>query len=474
MKKTKLIYLIAVMLIMVLTFSACQPQGGESSTVPTSSDSQSSSADPTTEPEPQRDFGGAEFTIASHWAVYMFPEVGASDVGDKMLNRYTEIEEKYNCTISYITGTPEEFNNGFTSAAAAGLKYADVIETNLFWLRPFVAAGYLEPLENVEDLKLEDDATWLGLAKTASTFEGKTYGVDWTTWYNKLPNVAYILYFNKRLLEEKNQPNPYELFDKGEWNWENFREIAKNVSDPVNEIDGIVGLDMMIEMSAIRSNGVREVNVDENGKYLFGLADERAYEALEFVKNIIHVDKSYGDYYDGRSMGVAWTLPITRFLEGQAGFLSYHTHMFEFGFLLNMVDDYGFIPFPRGPKGRSDYNAALTAHTRTFSIPVTVEDKDMAGFILRQIAQPLEGSTADSWKENAQRVHFRDQEGFEHYYKSVQMADKDYYEVFGPINLGETIQRLLSVTRDRSATPAEAIGGLRSLMQIELDEAFNK
>ena len=475
MKKNFLKIVTIAVLFAVITsvMTACNNQGESSNPDLSSQISESTSEVPSQPAEEVRDFENAEFVIGSHWARAIFPEVGESEYGDKILARYSEIEEKYNCRITYKEGTPEEFVNGVSTSIAAGLKYADVIESNLWWYNSFLTAGYLEPLDDIEDMKIEDEM-WLSLAKTATEFRGKTYGFDWTTWYYRIPHIYYILYFNKNILEQKNQPDPYELFEQGQWNWETFREILKNTTDPANEIDGLVGLDRHFEMSAIRSNGAREVNISQDGIYTFGLQDERAYEALEYVRDIINIDKSYGDYYDGRSAGVDWTIPISKFRDGNAAFMIYHTHVLEFkGFLDAMPDDYGVIPFPRGPKGESDYNSAITGDTRVFSIPVTTDDKDMAGFIMRQIAQPLAGSSADDWKNSAKRIYFRDDKGFDHYLKSVEFADRDYFEAYGVINFGETINALLSVTRDQSASPAQAMGRIRSAMQQELEDAFN-
>lgn len=106
-----------------------------------------------------RDFGGAEVVFGSHWATAIFQEPGDSPEGDLILKRIEELEEKYKCKLSYVTGSPEEFTTNFSTALAAGQKYADFVDINMYWFWDFMKAGYLEPLDDIQDLKIED-STW--------------------------------------------------------------------------------------------------------------------------------------------------------------------------------------------------------------------------------------------------------------------------------------------------------------------------
>lgn len=56
--------------------------------------------------------------------------------------------------------------------------------------------------------------------------------------------------------------------------------------------------------------------------------------------------------------------------------------------------------------------------------------------MLRQIAQPLAGTDADSWKTQVRRQYFRDDTGFEHYVKCLENSDSDYFYMLSTQVLG--------------------------------------
>lgn len=471
-RKIRLFAGILAALMISGSLAGCKKEGGESSQA-SSGGTNTSTTPNSSEPEEVRNFDGAEFVIGSHWATHIFQEPGNSPQGDLILKRIEDMEEQYNCSISYVSGSPEEFVTNFTTALASGMKYADVIEANMYWYWGFLTAGYLEPLDDIQDLRLSD-STWFPTYTNVTKVDGKSYGVNWHTWYNKLPHAFHVIYFNQNILKSKNLESPYDLMEKGEWNWDNFRDLIKKADDQANGVYGLSSLGHHLEMAAIRSNGAREVIQDENGQYKFGLADERTYAALEFVREIIQTDKTFDmTGYDGRT-AEDFTLTIKSFCDGKSAFFAYHTDCLEFaGFLDSMEDDYGLVPFPKGPDGTSDYNSAITGDTRVFSIPVTADDKERSGFLLRKLAQPLDGTSADDWKNTAERNYFRDPIGAQQYFNIVQNADSDYSWATGAANLGALNNATLAVTRDKTKTPAEAMESIASAFQVQLDKYLN-
>lgn len=461
--------------IMMCTAAGCSSEQPSNSTQEDSKP-HSTLSEASSEPEEVRNFNGDEFVIGSHWAAAYFPEPGTSASGDLVIKRIEELEEKYNCKLSYVSGTPEEFTSNFMVALASGQKYADVIDTNLWWYWGFQTAGYLEPLDDIKDLRLHD-STWDPVYSEATKVNGKTYGVNWNTWYHRLPSaMSNLVYFNKRILNDKNLEDPYALMEKGEWNWENFRSIARKAIDSKNGVYGISSMDSTLAGSAVRSNGVREIVQDKNGKYVFGLTDERTYEALNFVSDIINVDKSYDpDAYDGRVSGIEWTDTLKKFCDGGSLFFVYHSDFLLYsGFLDSMEDDYGVITFPKGPSGTSDYNSPIAGDNRVCCIPITADDKERSGFLLRKLAQPLEGTTADSWKETARRAYFRDDEGAEQYFKILENLDSSYNWITGAANINKLNEAYMAVVFDKTKTPVEALETIASSYQAEIDKFINK
>lgn len=426
--------------------------------------------------EEVRDLKGYEFILGSHWATHYFPEPGASEQGDKMLARYAEIEKKYNCKITYKTGSPDEFVNGVNSALAAGLKYADFVDTNLWWLTGFQKAGYIVPLNEVKSIDLNDEK-WGDTYTRATTHDGKTYGVNFMSWYYRIPHYFYITFFNKKILEKYSQPNPYDLLKEGKWTWEAFRDIAKACTrdengDGKTDIWGSTGIDRNFEYSIIWSNGAREVFKDTDGKYKFGYADDKAYKAIQYARDMIQVDKSFLNLHDPRTGGQDWTLPGQEFVKGNVAFFVYHTEAMEW-WMQDMEDDFGVIPFPKGPDA-TKWGGAVTGDLRVFSMLTTATDKESAAFIFDKITEPLEGTKINDWEDYAKRMYFRDDEGFNIYKEVFEACDYDYLAEIGSENFALINSAVLKVTRDNASTPAEAIQSIKDSVQTAIDEDLNK
>lgn len=454
-------------------------QGGDASGIESTAKPEGPKAEETPAPTPEEavDLGGYEFILGSHWGKGYFPEVGVSEYGDKMLKRYSEIEEKYNCKITYKDGAPDVFVNDVNSAAASGVKYADVIEANLWWFQGFYEAGYLEPLNDIKNLDF-DNTKWADVYKRSTLRDGKVYGVNFTSWYQRMPHYFYITYFNKNLLKKYSQPSPYDLIKEGKWTWEAFRDIAKACTRDENgdgnfDFFGVTSLDRMFEYTAMWSNGARDVAKGEDGKYKFGYADDKAYKALQFVRDIINIDKSFANLHDPRVVS-DWKLPAMEFVKGNMAFFVYHTEAVEWpGWLQDMEDDFGVVPFPLGPDGKK-WGTATTGDLRVFCIPKTATDKDKAAFIFNKITAPFEGTTADEWKDYAKRTYFRDEEGFKYYLEGIDTAEYDFGAELQPPVYMLPVGPIMAVTRDNASTPAEAMQGIKDRINAVVDEKLNK
>ena len=87
-------------------------------------------------------------------------------------------------------------------------------------------------------------------------------------------------------------PDPQELYNQGEWNWDKFMELAKQATkdtDNDGKIDvyGFSGWPIDVLRHFTAANGGTIVD-DENAKE--GLSDPKTIEAAEFVKRLYNVE----------------------------------------------------------------------------------------------------------------------------------------------------------------------------------------
>lgn len=479
MKKTQLFKILSLVVIMALFFTMAvgcskdeepadteDPAGSESSDSADAGDDEEPAEEPSGEDDVEPiDLDGYEFVFASHWIHEFFPEEGASEDGDMMLERYQEVEDKYNCKITPKESAPDEFVPNVIAAVMAGDKYADILDMNWGWFQTLRAGNYLAPLDEVPEFNI-NDTKWDTDFTNFGTFGGHIYGTNYVAPHR--PKEARgVLFFNKTLLEREGQPNIYQLVQNKEWTWEKFNEIMKAVTkdtdgDGVNDIWGVNTIGNGLEMQAIWSNGGRVVK-EQDGKMVFSLNDQAVYEALQFVHDIINVDK----LFKYPAAETDWTQPAMDFLEGNVAF-----HVMEYWFApawgVEMEDDFGIVPFPMGPQA-DDY-VSMHSDARLYAMTTSNNDKDKAAIIFNAITEPFDGVEQDSWKEKLLDEVLRDEESLAtlEYIFDGRMAI-DLSAGIPGLDYGEAIN---SVTRTAESTPKAAMEAIAEQMQAAIDDFF--
>lgn len=151
-----------------------------------------------------------------------------------------------------------------------------------------VSSGMLLPVsdilpeEHYEALSVTDRYTIDKLQ-----FKGQYYGFG---SHHGLHNGSMMLMaYNKDILNQYNQPDPYELWLNGEWNYDVFEEIMKAVTADTDG-DGVIdqfGMTDIANSAAVYrfapSNGVELARVEEDGLYVFNYDSEAAVEVLNRI-----------------------------------------------------------------------------------------------------------------------------------------------------------------------------------------------
>ena len=163
------------------------------------------------------------------------------------------------------------------------------------------------------------------------------------------------VYFNKRILTEAgiDPESIYDLQASGDWTWDKWTELMDQVqqdtdNDGVIDIYGTTQNNGNLTNSAVWSNNGEYVG-QENGQYVYKLENAETVEALEFAVKI------FDNYTLPYPEGANWDYYKEAFLNGQAAFMPEDGYAGTPGnFLQDMVDDFGWVAFPKGPKA-TDY-----------------------------------------------------------------------------------------------------------------------
>jgi multiple sugar transport system substrate-binding protein len=146
-------------------------------------------------------------------------------------------------------GVDLEYEPGGTETAA----YQDALRTEIaggtapdvFWIPGTDIADFanrglimdLRELAEASDAYAGDDAYYEGPMELL-TYDPDTQQSGEALWGLPRDVSTFALYLNLDLIEEAGAPDPRELDEAGDWDWDSFREVAQAVSDLGDEIYG--------------------------------------------------------------------------------------------------------------------------------------------------------------------------------------------------------------------------------------------
>jgi ABC-type glycerol-3-phosphate transport system substrate-binding protein len=163
------------------------------------------------------------------------------------------------------------------------------------------------------------------------------------------------VYFNKRLFREAGlDPElPYNMQKAGTWTWDGFLNLCKQLSQDRNN-DGRIDVWAMpadgsttILSAMVFSNGAQFVAKEPSGRFVNASGRPEFLEALNFSRRLLNEGIMMQ-----RPEGSAWDWHVTTFADGQVAMLI--DAQWRAGQFVNaMVDDWGYVLPPKGPKAKN-------------------------------------------------------------------------------------------------------------------------
>jgi multiple sugar transport system substrate-binding protein len=401
---------------------------------------------------------GYNFILASHWITEYQYQPGKSQLGDKYIELFNKLQTNYNCKITF-KNYPDvnAIVDDVTKSIMAGDKPFDVLDLPFNVFQNLIVKDVLYKQNTIKSLDLKS-ANVNQSVTNMMTFNKNVYG----SWYGPYDNISG-LFFNKTLLTKEGQSNPYDLYDKGQWTWDNFRKICVAVTkvnaDGTKQF-GLVG-DQQLEKSIVFSNNASIVQVDGNGKYEFGLDKPNAIEAIEFMRTLATQDKVVHPETDWKNVGDV-------FSSGKAAFLSDFIWASNKFFGDTMKDEYGFVPYPMGPKSKVPNGVVMDA--RSFVMPKTLTDPEKTGIIYNEIMKMAKYKTDDF-----QRIYLDkglDQKGLNIFNELSKTAVADLSG--GITSLLPATTTLSEVSRKATKEPTSAFAAINSMMNKAVQDHFNE
>ena len=225
MKKT---FMLVGLLFMTFGLVAC---GGKNKGKTTTTTTQASNTQSTTE-KANIDLRGQEFIIISNAPTTADPrntEYTGINRSEKIA-RINYVEETYNCKVvykGYPVGWGQARDQWIVENAIADKPAGHVFEISTSSVAYLAVNDAILPLDEFIDT-FDMNETYTGFSREYGQFLGKTY-----TYTDRYPYNDNVLFYNKSLLKElgyKEGEMPADLWLKGEWTWDKYKEMAAAIN----------------------------------------------------------------------------------------------------------------------------------------------------------------------------------------------------------------------------------------------------
>lgn len=400
------------------------------------------------EPEETYDLGGRVITIASHFD--MQPEEG-TEMGDLQVERWKEVEEKYNVSIEWIEVPYSEKVNQLTTTSLAGEPFADLLQVGTLEAAGLAQEDFiyaLDDLINISETKMTDGVKDIGRVNP----DGKVY------LFGTLGSLGEGggIYYNKTMFEQAGLEDPYELQQKGEWTWEAMLNAAKTLT--TGDQYGLSAEPFKLGSWLILSNDAQFLDT-ETGE--IKLDDPHTMEALEFMADLWNVHKVIKP--NDRSSD--WEDPPVFFNEGLVGMTTGMTWESSEE-RQNTSFDWGYVYFPKGPNA-DDYGA-LRDSGGGMVIPKGIEDPEIVYKIWEDM-QIWEYEREDqiSWFESI----FKNEESVN---TATHMLDNVKVHLWTVYNLADAFYGFFGSISSGEESPAQAVAKIKPEAQGRVDEFMGK
>ena len=169
------------------------------------------------------DLGGYTFTILDGDKAHFAPESGTA-LNDRTLEIVEEVEKTFNCNIEVQVVDPSAMFNKIQPSIMAGDKTADLVVSTTWTFGQLISADLMADLNTFDELDLSNP-WWNQSIIPKCTLNGKVLAASgsFLTHIEKI----WVMFFNKKIWQELNYEDPYQLVRDGKWTWDKWDEFAK-------------------------------------------------------------------------------------------------------------------------------------------------------------------------------------------------------------------------------------------------------
>jgi len=324
-----------------------------------------------------QNFGGREIRIAGWWA-YLLPgtvddeEPDPATTLDYHVSRLRwdnarRIEQEFNISYHEVVVPWDDLLPQLTSSVMAGAPIADMYLLPGQGILSAYVGELIMPWTAV-DLPGSDllgPQTWI--APTV-IHEGDI----WAAIQNSGESNANVLGVNLDIINAAGAPNPVDLFNQGNWNWDTMLDVMRittrdTIGSGLPDQFGISGEWSTIITSLIGANSGNTVTEDIG----YGWTQPRVLEVLDFVEIIARERLWYYDRHGDTEL-FNWSHNYNSFMNGNSALFMVSTWQLP-ATANDMPFNFAIVPYPAGPSN-DDGSTYLTPWRQGWTLPMGIVD----------------------------------------------------------------------------------------------------
>jgi ABC-type glycerol-3-phosphate transport system substrate-binding protein len=410
-----------------------------------------------------------KFYVSKHTDIFDDPSVVPSDgseaaerqirIAERRLAKIREIEKQYNVVLSYVNLTYEGIQESINTSIPDGAPDVDIYESDIKFGVSAALNGYAVSLEDMglgdSDVFQEQNAmkyiSLMGQDKTYLFAPSVSGGTS-----------AYVLAFNMDLIQAAGLENPQDLYERGEWTWDVWRDYCKALTKDTDgdgdmDVYGFSGYWTYLLTNLLYSNNTGIATGEKEG-----LDSPGTMEVLDFISTLYTVDKT------ARPWDVSnWEINNSLYAEGLSGFWIGADWIFDEQGSGDLPFTIGVVPWPTGPSGSFENNKHSQPDGTWYFIPVGVAEPRVVYDIMFDWIDWYGDDRALAEDNDWSRRLYMSDRNFAY---ASMMASKSGFDLWE--SLSRNVDFSLTYLLSGEATPLEVAEEYSGLYQDALDEVF--
>ena len=401
---------------------------------------------------PAKDYGGYEFTFvtnqgSSYNTGYLVSEGEDGEILDSSIaKRNSILEEKYNIKVCQLNVS--EILTTVRTQVMGGACEFDAILASCSNLATMAQENLLLNLLDIETFNW-DKSYWDSNSKEQLMIGNKLFFANCAL---NIHTIGFCVFFNKKLVEDFQLSDPYELMEKNQWTIDNWANMVSAVSVDVDQDGHMTEKDKygtLMEHHNPRmflyASGVRATTNDETGYPQITLmqnADKTVnlYEKLKqvFTDSAHSFCMTCSDVqFDSAQYSHKYA--YLRYLFTQDLYLFHYTSEGALTQFAEMESEFGVLPFPKYDEHQDGYKTIYPYNNNLFALPNVQEDLERTTAIIEDMNYISSFTVVPTWFETLlTRRYVRDDESEEtlHILRNNCVYDIGLYYNFGDLRSG--------------------------------------